>query len=119
MNKLTTKQIGFCRDIVKNNMSLTQAYINNYNVSPKTKKASIRDMASKLKANPLITLTINKMLKEEDELNFLTKKLRDFRKEFKKTMFEIDGIEDLQYVSLKNRMKILEVKLNALFEHLK
>ena len=119
MNKLTSKQIGFCRDVVKNNMSLIEAYIKNYNVSPKTKNGTIRNMASRLKANPMITLTIDKMLKEEDELNFLTKKLRDFRKEFKKTMFEIDGIEDLQYVSLKNRMKILEIKLNALFEHLK
>ena len=50
-------------------MSLVDAYVANYNVSPKTKNNTIRDMASKLKANPLITHTITKLYNEQMQIN--------------------------------------------------
>ena len=77
--ELTAKQLGFCKDIVgmgkdkdgnpKKPMSLVDAYVANYNVSPKTKNNTIRDMASKLKANPLITHTISRMYDELKHIN--------------------------------------------------
>lgn len=77
--ELTAKQLGFCKDIVgmgkdkdgnpKKPMSLVEAYVSNYNVSPKTKNNTIRDMASKLKANPLITHTISKLYDELKQIN--------------------------------------------------
>ena len=77
--ELTAKQLGFCKDIVgmgkdkdgnpKKPMSLVDAYVANYNVSPKTKNNTIRDMASKLKANPLITHTISKLYDELKQIN--------------------------------------------------
>ena len=77
--ELTAKQLGFCKDIVgmgkdkdgnpKKPMSLVDAYVANYNVSPKTKNNTIRDMASKLKANPLITHTITKLYNEQMQIN--------------------------------------------------
>lgn len=77
--ELTAKQLGFCKDIVgmgkdkdgnpKKPMSLVDAYVANYNVSPKTKNNTIRDMASKLKANPLITHTISRMYDEIKQIN--------------------------------------------------
>ena len=77
--ELTAKQLGFCKDIVgmgkdkdgnpKKPMSLVDAYVANYNVSPKTKNNTIRDMASKLKANPLITHTIARMYDELKQIN--------------------------------------------------
>ena len=77
--ELTAKQLGFCKDIVgmgkdkdgnpKKPMSLVDAYVANYNVSPKTKNNTIRDMASKLKANPLITHTISRMYDELKQIN--------------------------------------------------
>ena len=77
--ELTAKQLGFCKDIVgmgkdkdgnpKKPMSLVDAYVANYNVSPKTKNNTIRDMASKLKANPLITHTISKLYNEQMQIN--------------------------------------------------
>ena len=47
-SELTAKQMGFCRDIVFNDMTYIDAYRNNYNVSEKTKGNSLRAMASKL-----------------------------------------------------------------------
>ena len=76
-NKLTAKQLGFCKDLVHNNMTLIDAYRNNYEVSDKTKNNSLRAMASKLRAMTNITLTINKMLEEKDRLN----KMTDIKKE--------------------------------------
>mgnify|MGYP001207472598 FL=1 len=77
--ELTAKQLGFCKDIVgmgkdkdgnpKKPMSLVDAYVANYNVSPKTKNNTIRDMASKLKANPLITHAISRMYDELKQIN--------------------------------------------------
>lgn len=76
-NKLTAKQLGFCKDLVYNNMTLIDAYRNNYDVSDKTQNNSLRAMASKLRAMTNITLTINKMLEEKDRLN----KMTDIKKE--------------------------------------
>ena len=76
-NKLTAKQLGFCKDLVNNNMTLIDAYRNNYEVSDKTKNNSLRAMASKLRAMANITLTINKMLEEKETLN----KMTDIKKE--------------------------------------
>ena len=76
-NKLTAKQLGFCKDLVHNNMTLIDAYRNNYEVSDKTKNNSLRAMASKLRAMTNITLTINKMLEEKETLNQMT----DIKKE--------------------------------------
>jgi len=76
-NKLTAKQLGFCKDLVHNNMTLIDAYRNNYEVSDKTKNNSLRAMASKLRAMTNITLTINKMLEEKETLN----KMTDIKKE--------------------------------------
>ena len=77
--ELTAKQLGFCKDIVgmgkdkdgnpKKPMSLVDAYVANYNVRPKPKNNTIRDMASKLKANPLITHTISKLYNEMMQIN--------------------------------------------------
>ena len=75
--KLTSKQLGFCKDIVYNGMTLIDAYCNNYNVSEKTKGNSLRAMASKLRADINITLTINKLLDEKDRLN----KMQEGKKE--------------------------------------
>ena len=76
-NKLTAKQLGFCKDLVYNNMTLIGAYRNNYDVSDKTQNNSLRAMASKLRAMDNISLTINKMLEEKDRLN----KMTDIKKE--------------------------------------
>jgi hypothetical protein len=66
--ELTAKQMGFCRDIVFNDMTYIDAYRNNYNVSDKTKGNSLRAMASKLRADVNITLTINKLLEQKQQL---------------------------------------------------
>ncbi len=76
-NKLTAKQLGFCKDLVYRNMTLIDAYRNNYDVSDKTKNNSLRAMASKLRSMDNITLTINKMLEEKETLN----KMTDIKKE--------------------------------------
>ena len=76
-NKLTAKQLGFCKDLVYNNMTLIGAYRNNYDVSDKTQNNSLRAMASKLRSMDNISLTINKMLEEKDRLN----KMTDIKKE--------------------------------------
>ena len=66
--QLTAKQMGFCRDIVFNDMTYIDAYRNNYNVSDKTKGNSLRAMASKLRSDVNITLTINKLLEQKQQL---------------------------------------------------
>jgi len=66
--ELTAKQMGFCRDIVFNDMTYIDAYRNNYNVSDKTKGNSLRAMASKLRADVNITLTINRLLEQKQQL---------------------------------------------------
>ena len=73
---LTAKQMGFCRDIVGMNgingnigMTLIDAYRNNYNVSKDIKPNSLRAMASKLRADVNITLTINKLLEHKEQLS--------------------------------------------------
>ena len=66
--ELTAKQMGFCRDIVFNDMTYIDAYRNNYNVSDKTKGNSLRAMASKLRADTNITLTINRLLEQKQQL---------------------------------------------------
>ena len=53
---LTAKQMGFCRDIVFNDMTYIEAYRNNYNVSDNIKSNSLRAMASKLRADVNITV---------------------------------------------------------------
>ena len=68
-SELTAKQMGFCRDIVFNDMTYIDAYRNNYNVSEKTKGNSLRAMASKLRADINITLTINKLLEHKQQLH--------------------------------------------------
>mgnify|MGYP003642817722 FL=1 len=70
---LTSKQMGFCRDIVGINgaigMTLVDAYRNNYNVSKDIKPNSLRAMSSKLRADVNITLTINKLLEHKEQLS--------------------------------------------------
>ena len=68
-SELTAKQMGFCRDIVFNDMTYIDAYRNNYNVSEKTKGNSLRAMASKLRADANITLTINKLIEQKQQLH--------------------------------------------------
>ena len=65
---LTAKQMGFCRDIVFNDMTYIEAYRNNYNVSDKTKGNSLRAMASKLRADVNITTTVNSLLEQKNSL---------------------------------------------------
>ena len=45
--KLTSKQLGFCKDIVYNGMTLIDAYCNNYNVSATTQNNTIRMLSSR------------------------------------------------------------------------
>ena len=77
-NKLTAKQLGFVKSLVygdeenPNGMTLSQAYRKNYSVSPNTKASTIRDMASKLKANPFITHMILKLTEEKNRRNIVT-----------------------------------------------
>jgi len=76
-SELTAKQFGFCKDIVHGGMTLIDAYRNNYNVSDDIKGNSLRAMASKLRADINITLTINKLLEEKQQLN----KMQEVKKE--------------------------------------
>ena len=82
-NKLTAKQFGFVKSLVygdeenPNGMTLSQAYKKNYSVSPNTKASTIRDMASKLKANPYISHMILKLTEEKSKRNIVT----DIKKE--------------------------------------
>ena len=77
-NKLTAKQMGFVKSLVygdeenPNGMTLSQAYKKNYSVSPKTKASTIRDMASKLKANPYISHMILKLTEEKSKRNIVS-----------------------------------------------
>ena len=77
-NKLTAKQLGFVKSLVygdeenPNGMTLSQAYKKNYSVSPKTKASTIRDMASKLKANPYISHMILKLTEEKSKRNIVS-----------------------------------------------
>ena len=70
---LTSKQMGFCRDIVGINgaigMTLVDAYRNNYNVSKDIKGNSLRAMASKLRADVNITTTVNRLLEHKEQLS--------------------------------------------------
>ena len=66
---LTAKQMGFCRDIVFNDMTYIEAYRNNYNVSDNIKSNSLRAMASKLRADVNITLTVNRLLEQKNSLH--------------------------------------------------
>ena len=63
-NKLTKKQLGFIESVV-NGKSLIESYLENYQVSSKTKNSTIRHMASQLRANPNITQAINKRIEEK------------------------------------------------------
>lgn len=71
-NKLTAKQLGFCKDVVYGNMTLINAYRNNYNVSDDIKGNTLRMLASRLRAKDNIGITINKMLEEKETLNKMT-----------------------------------------------
>ena len=69
---LTSKHMGFYKDIVGINgaigMTLVDAYRNNYNVSKDIKGNSLRAMSSKLRADVNITLTVNRLLAQKDSL---------------------------------------------------
>ena len=67
-NKLTKKQLGFIESIL-DGKSLVESYLENYQVSSKTKNSTIRHMASQLRANPNITQTINKRIEEKKRNN--------------------------------------------------
>ena len=75
-NKLTKKQLGFIESVV-NGKSLIESYLENYQVSSKTKNSTIRHMASQLRANPNITQAINKRIDEKKRINLVT----DIKKE--------------------------------------
>ena len=75
-NKLTKKQLGFIESVV-NGKSLIESYLENYQVSSKTKNSTIRHMASQLRANPNITQAINKRIEEKKRINLVT----DIKKE--------------------------------------
>ena len=70
-NKLTKKQLGFIECVV-NGKSLIESYLENYQVSSKTKNSTIRHMASQLRANPNITQAINKRIEEKKRINLVT-----------------------------------------------
>ena len=76
MKKLTKKQLGFIESVV-NGKSLIESYLENYQVSSKTKNSTIRHMASQLRANPNITQAINKRIEEKKRINLVT----DIKKE--------------------------------------
>ena len=71
-NKLTAKQIGFCKDIVDNGMTLIGAYRNNYNVSPDIKSNTLRMLASRLRSQDNITIFIDTLLKDKERLNMMS-----------------------------------------------
>ena len=75
-NKLTKKQLGFIESVV-NGKSLIESYLENYQVSSKTKNSTIRHMASQLRAHPNITQAINKRIEEKKRINLVT----DIKKE--------------------------------------
>lgn len=75
-NKLTKKQLGFIESIL-DGKSLVQSYLENYQVSSKTKNSTIRHMASQLRANPNITQTLNKRIEEKKRINLVS----DIKKE--------------------------------------
>ena len=75
-NKLTKKQLGFI-DSILNGKSLVESYLENYQVSSKTKNSTIRHMASQLRANPNITQTLNKRIEEKKRINLVS----DIKKE--------------------------------------
>ena len=70
-NKLTKKQLGFIESVV-NGKSLIESYLENYQVSSKTKNSTIRHMASQLRANPNITQAINKRIEEKKRINLVS-----------------------------------------------
>ena len=70
-NKLTKKQLGFI-DSILNGKSLVESYLENYQVSSKTKNSTIRHMASQLRANPNITQAINKRIEEKKRINLVS-----------------------------------------------
>ena len=76
-NKLTAKQLGFCKDLVYNNMTLIDAYRNNYNVSKDIKGNTLRMLASRLRAKDNIGITIDRLLLEKQNLN----KMSEIKKE--------------------------------------
>ena len=75
-NTLTKKQLGFIESVV-NGKSLIESYLENYQVSSKTKNSTIRHMASQLRANPNITQAINKRIEEKKRINLVS----DIKKE--------------------------------------
>ena len=86
-NKLTAKQIGFCKDIVDNGMTLIGAYRNNYNVSPDIKSNTLRMLASRLRSQDNIGIFIDSLLEDRERLNkmsahkkedMILKKLEEF-----------------------------------------
>ena len=76
-NKLTAKQLGFCKDVVYGNMTLIDAYRNNYNVSKDIKGNTLRMLASRLRAKDNIGITIDRLLLEKQNLN----KMSEIKKE--------------------------------------
>ena len=70
-NKLTKKQLGFIESVV-NGKSLIESYLENYQVSSKTKNSTIRHMASQLRAIPNITQAINKRIEEKKRINLVS-----------------------------------------------
>jgi len=74
--KLTKKQLGFI-DSILDGKSLVESYLENYQVSSKTKNSTIRHMASQLRANPNITQTLNKRIEEKKRINLVS----DIKKE--------------------------------------
>ena len=68
-NKLTAKQLGFCKDVVYGNMTLINAYRNNYNVSPDIKSNTLRMLASRLRSRDNIGIFINQLIKDKENRN--------------------------------------------------
>ncbi len=65
-SKMTAKQIGFCKDVVNNGMTLIDAYRNNYNVSPDIKSNTLRMLASRLRSRDNIGIFINQLIKDKE-----------------------------------------------------
>ena len=68
-SKMTAKQIGFCKDVVNNGMTLIDAYRNNYNVSPDIKSNTLRMLASRLRSRDNIGIFINQLIKDKENRN--------------------------------------------------
>ena len=107
-SELTAKQMGFCRDIVFNDMTYIDAYRNNYNVSENIKPNTLRMLASRLRSKDNIGIFIEHLFEQKQRLHRMNEvKLSESKIET--ILKKIEQMADDTNITDHVRLKALEM----------